>query len=103
MSENTTASYDELLVHVEHGGELRLQDGNVVCSDCGFVIAEQPIDTSNDLLAGTNGERVTVMFAEQLATGVGYDVALRLAAWIVAMVDPLDRQWSKLLRAVMET
>lgn len=76
-----------------------------VCRTCEVSIEEvdAPINTLNDLLVGTTGESIVVGNAVRLAGGVDYDVALRLAAWIVAMCDPLDERFPRILAAVRET
>lgn len=57
------------------------------------------IDTTNDSLVGTRGDRIIVM---TLQADLPKDKALRLAAWIVALADDKD-QFAALLEAVRNT
>ena len=54
---------------------------------------------SNHFLVGANGDRVSVV----RPTGVmSKDEALNLAAWIVALADPLGDKFPALLEAVKQ-
>lgn len=59
------------------------------------------IDTSNDFLVGSNGEKVVIMNPPRQMT---HDQALRLAAWLVAIADGEgSHKFADVLRAVQST
>lgn len=60
-----------------------------------------PIETMNDHMVGISvaGNRLIWLGSN----GVSSETALRHAAWIVALADPLQERFPKILRAVMST
>jgi hypothetical protein len=62
---------------------------------------DPPIDTTNDFLLGQRGSRE---LAFGLApTVIGRDQAIRLAAWLLVLADPLEETFPKVLEAVKNT
>lgn len=83
-------------------------DGDVaglVCTDCRVTLeeVEEPIDTSNDLLVGSSGDKIVVGLGPLVMEGVDYETALRMAAWIVALADPRGQRFPRILDAVHNT
>lgn len=61
-------------------------------------------DTTNRFLVAMQGDRIKVMLAHQLMTGISAADALNLAAWLVAMAETYgDSDFEKLLAAVRST
>jgi hypothetical protein len=63
--------------------------------------APEPIDTSNDFLVGVRGDDLVVM--RPLRGCITKAEALRLAAWLVVLADPLGEQWAEVMAAVRTT
>jgi len=67
----------------------------------------EPIDTTNDMLVGSRGplsdQTFTLMLPPAAGEPFSRDRALRLAAWLVALADPLDEQFPAVLDAVRST
>ena len=67
----------------------------------------EPIDTTNDMLVGSRGPLADQTFTLMLPPAAGApfsrDRALRLAAWLVALADPLDEEFPAVLAAVRST
>lgn len=65
---------------------------------------DEEIETINDTMVATtmsgDDPRISWLGA---APGVSREMALRHAAWIVALADPLQERFPKVLRAVMST
>ena len=59
-----------------------------------------PVDTINSQLAGILGDGISVMFPK---TEMTKSEALRHAAWLVALADPLDEEFPAVLEAVRAT
>lgn len=59
------------------------------------------IDVTNDNLVGKRGDGTIVFLKPAMPMPV--DEALRMAAWIVALADPLDEQFPAVLEAVRGT
>lgn len=59
------------------------------------------INTTNDFLVGTGGDGVTVIFP--ISGRIPKDKALRLAAWIVALAEPDEGEFEKVLDAIRNT
>lgn len=69
---------------------------------CPFKRADDAsISTVNDMLMGTNGDTVGPVLG--WTEPVPYDKALRACAWVVAMCDPMQQKFPKLLARVMAT
>jgi hypothetical protein len=60
----------------------------------------EPINTSNDFLVGAIGDRLQMTLVPGPMTKAE---ALRLAAWLVVLADPLDEQWPAVKDAVRNT
>lgn len=61
----------------------------------------EDIETTNDFLVGSNGHTVQFLFPP---TGpLDKEKVLRLAAWLVALADPLQERFPKILEAVLNT
>jgi hypothetical protein len=58
------------------------------------------IDTSNDHFASTNGDTFTLL---RPLVNASREETLRAAAWLVAMADPLQRDFPEVLKAVLST
>jgi len=56
------------------------------------------IDTTNDFLIGTDGDLISFFFAPQVP--MSKEKALRTAAWLVALADPLEKEWPVIYNAV---
>lgn len=76
------------------------------------AVAEPEVDDDEDLsdVETTNDTMVAATIAEPrkiswlgAAPGVSQEMALRHAAWVVALADPLQDRFPKVLRAVMAT
>jgi hypothetical protein len=61
----------------------------------------EEIDTRNRFLVGGQGDDVVIMLP--VSGRIRRADALNLAAWIVAIADPLDDAFSKILEAVRKT
>lgn len=61
---------------------------------------EDEINTMNEFLVGTDGETISVMRSKGVYTK---EEALRLAAWLVVLADPLDERWPAIKEAVRNT
>jgi hypothetical protein len=60
------------------------------------------IDSSNMLfMVAAHGENIVVM--RPPVAPITRDQALNLAAWLVALADPLGEQFAKVLKAVQST
>lgn len=59
------------------------------------------INTINDFLLGTNGESFGFLIPP--AGAMSKEQALRTAAWLVALADPLQSDFPAVLKAVMGT
>jgi len=57
------------------------------------------IDTSNPFIVGGAGEYVQIMMPPR--GPISKEKALNLAAWLVAIADPLEEEFPKVLRAIM--
>lgn len=65
---------------------------------------DEEIETTNDFLIGSNGETISFLLSPtNRLTGLDKETALRTAAWLVALADPLQERFSKVLEAVMST
>lgn len=56
-------------------------------------------DTSNKHMVGAQGQMIRIMGLSAPIT-LGKNDALNLAAWIVALADPLDQEFPELLREI---
>lgn len=63
---------------------------------------EETIDTTNDCLVGVRHDAIVIVNLGPLQRGMNKEVALRLAAFIVALADPTPdhAQFAKVLAAV---
>jgi len=59
------------------------------------------IDTTNDHLVGMRGDQVVIVLPPMAP--MGHDEALRLAAWLVAVADPLGDDFDTVRKAVLST
>lgn len=63
----------------------------------------EDVETVNDHMVSIQGTGETARFRWLGSNGVSQETALRHAAWIVAMGDPLDERFPTILRAVKST
>lgn len=64
---------------------------------------DEEVETINDCLVGRHMSGGISIGALGVPHSFDDDKALRLAAWIVALVDPIEERFPKVLRAVMST
>lgn len=110
MSDDTKPSrYEALLAHRGHSLQCDLggdedEEMSVYCETCNEQLerAEKPIETGNDTMVAMRGDGV-IGVVVPLVEFADTAQALRHAAWIVAMADPLQRTFPKVLKAVMNT
>lgn len=80
------------------------QDSNGDCVECGekliWVIPISLLDTSNDFFVGTNGDTISIMRPPHEMTK---EQALRLAAWLSILADPLDERFPAVRKAISNT
>lgn len=63
----------------------------------------EEIETRNDFLLGSNGDTVAFLLAPARPGGLDKETALRTAAWLVALTDPLQERFPEVLKTVMNT
>ncbi len=64
---------------------------------------DPPIDTTNDFLLGLQGTDEGNQFSTMLPVRADRDQAIRLAAWLVVLADPLEETFPEVLEAVKST
>lgn len=63
--------------------------------------SEEVIDTTNQFMVGANRDRVIVQIP--VRRPLEKEEAIRLAAWLVAIADPTQKRFTKVLAAVLAT
>ena len=64
---------------------------------------EIKIDTTNDFGVGVHNGNIFLLTAEVLEMGITKEKAIRLAAWLVGLADPLDETFPLVREAVQNT
>lgn len=87
----------------------------VTCADNGIIYEHERNDVqamiergdfdrpsiANDFLIGTDGDMITWHFFPR--AGLTKEQAIRAAAWMVALADPMERTFHDVLKAVLST